>query len=78
MVGDGGGHGAIACDQVDAAGLELPVLSPATFGRDRGGLPSTAATGNPVDLAGGGEQDFMSYRQGRPRRCSTRGRSMRC
>ena len=36
VVGDGGGHGAIACDQVDAAGLELPVLSPALSAGDRG------------------------------------------
>ncbi len=61
VVGDGGGHGAIACDQVDAAGLELPVLSPQLSAAIAADLPSTAATGNPVDLAGGGEQDFMSY-----------------
>jgi acyl-CoA synthetase (NDP forming) len=61
VVGDGGGHGAIACDQVDAAGLELPVLSAGLSASIAAGLPSTAATGNPVDLAGGGEQDFMSY-----------------
>ena len=61
VVGDGGGHGAIACDQVDAAGLELPVLSAGLSAAIAAGLPSTAATGNPVDLAGGGEQDFMSY-----------------
>ena len=61
VVGDGGGHGAIACDQVDAAGLELPVLSPALSAAIAATLPSTAATANPVDLAGGGEQDFFSY-----------------
>ncbi len=61
VVGDGGGHGAIACDQVDAAGLDLPVLSAGLSAAIAAGLPSTAATGNPVDLAGGGEQDFMSY-----------------
>ena len=61
VVGDGGGHGAIACDQIDAVGLELPVLSPQLRAAMAATLPSTAATANPVDLAGGGEQDFFSY-----------------
>ncbi|HEY3764836.1 MAG TPA: acetate--CoA ligase family protein [Gaiellales bacterium] len=61
VVGDGGGHGAIACDVAAAAGLELPELSDALSDRLAAQLPDTAATRNPVDLAGGGEQDFMSY-----------------
>ncbi len=61
VVGDGGGHGAIACDQVDAVGPRAAGAEPRALGGDRGHLPSTAATGNPVDLAGGGEQDFFSY-----------------
>ncbi len=61
VLGDGGGHGAIACDQVDAVGLELPPLSAALSDRIASQLPPTAATRNPVDLAGGGEQDFFSY-----------------
>ncbi|HEY2787994.1 MAG TPA: acetate--CoA ligase family protein [Gaiellales bacterium] len=61
VVGDGGGHGAIACDVASAAGLELPRLSDALSAELAGPLPETAATRNPVDLAGGGEQDFHSY-----------------
>ena len=61
VLGDGGGHGAIACDVATAAGLELPRLSDALSADLAGQLPPTAATRNPVDLAGGGEQDFYSY-----------------
>src|SRR5207247_1903389 len=58
---DGGGHGAIACDVAATAGLELPLLSAELAEHLAGSLPHTAATRNPVDLAGGGEQDFFSY-----------------
>src|SRR4249920_374959 len=61
VIGDGGGHGAIACDVAATAGLELPLLSQELAGRLAASLPHTAATRNPVDLAGGGEQDFFSY-----------------
>jgi acyl-CoA synthetase (NDP forming) len=61
VVGDGGGHGAVACDVASRAGLELPRLSDPLAARLAAQLPHTAATRNPVDLAGGGEQDFMSY-----------------
>jgi acyl-CoA synthetase (NDP forming) len=61
VVGDGGGHGAIACDVAAAAGLELPPLSAGLATALAEMLPHTAATRNPVDLAGGGEQDFNSY-----------------
>src|SRR6185437_4148532 len=61
VVGDGGGHGAVACDVVTAAGLELPRLSDGLSAALAAQLPHTAATRNPVDLAGGGEQDFNSY-----------------
>jgi len=61
VLGDGGGHGAIACDVAAAAGLELPRLSDALAADLAAQLPHTAATRNPVDLAGGGEQDFYSY-----------------
>ncbi len=61
VIGDGGGHGAIACDVAATAGLDLPLLSNELAGRLAASLPHTAATRNPVDLAGGGEQDFFSY-----------------
>ncbi|HSD03682.1 MAG TPA: acetate--CoA ligase family protein, partial [Gaiellales bacterium] len=61
VIGDGGGHGAIACDVAAEAGLELPLLSNDLSHELAVFLPPTAATRNPVDLAGGGEQDFFSY-----------------
>jgi acetate---CoA ligase (ADP-forming) len=61
VVGDGGGHGAIACDVAAEAGLDLPILSNELAAELAASLPSTASTRNPVDLAGGGEQDFFSY-----------------
>src|SRR6185503_5376235 len=42
VVGDGGGHGAVACDVVTAAGLELPRLSDALSATLAGQLAQTA------------------------------------
>jgi acetate---CoA ligase (ADP-forming) len=61
IVADGGGHGVLAADLAAAAGLTVPQLRPATAAALAAGLPPTASTINPVDLAGGGEQDFSSY-----------------
>jgi acetate---CoA ligase (ADP-forming) len=61
VVGDGGGHVALAADLVTEHGLELPLLSDALSSRLASFLPPTAATRNPVDLAGGGEQNFHNY-----------------
>lgn len=61
VLGDGGGHVAIAADLVTEHGLELPLLSDPLAARIAASLPPTASTRNPVDLAGGGEQDFFNY-----------------
>ena len=58
---DGGGHGVIACDVAEAAGLEVPALSAATQARLRDVLWSQSQVVNPVDLAGAGEMDPDSY-----------------
>ncbi|MEV6399091.1 acetate--CoA ligase family protein [Streptomyces sp. NPDC051907] len=58
---DGGGHGVIAADAAEAAGLEVPELSAPTKGRLASLLWEQSAVGNPVDLAGMGEQDPRSY-----------------
>jgi acyl-CoA synthetase (NDP forming) len=58
---DGGGHGVIAADAVEAAGLAVPELEPPTRRRVREALWEQSAVGNPVDLAGMGEQDPGSY-----------------
>ncbi len=61
VVGDGGGYGAVAADLCGRRELELPELSAATQDTLRSVLPPTAATANPVDLAGAGEQDTYSF-----------------
>ncbi|MEZ0089235.1 acetate--CoA ligase family protein [Streptacidiphilus sp. EB129] len=58
---DGGGHGSIAADAVEAAGLEVPELGTGSQQQLAGVLWEQSAVGNPVDLAGMGEQDPMSY-----------------
>ena len=79
VLGDGGGHGAIACDAPSARpACELPLLSGELAAGWRPTLPPTAATGNPVDLAGGGEQDFCSYAQRARARCSSPARWTAC
>ena len=62
VLSDGGGHGGIAASLVEEAGLEAPRLSDALAAELRAFLPPTAAVGNPIDLAGGGEQDVRSLR----------------
>lgn len=61
IVGDGGGHGVVAADLASAAGLEVPALSGRLSEQLALELPATAVTGNPVDFAGGGEQDLKSF-----------------
>ncbi len=61
LAADGGGHTVVASDLAGAAGLELPPLSEATRARLAEALPATAALTNPVDFAGGGEQDISSF-----------------
>jgi acetate---CoA ligase (ADP-forming) len=60
VVTDGGGHGAIASDALASAGLETPVPADATRDALLARLPG-ATVGNPVDLAGAGEQDQQAY-----------------
>lgn len=61
VVGDGGGHVALAADLMTESGLRLPQLSDKLASAIAATLPPNAATTNPVDLAGGGEQDQFSY-----------------
>lgn len=58
---DGGGHGAIACDALAAVGLETPLLAESTRTSLRAQLRESSTASNPVDLAGAGEQDPMTY-----------------
>jgi len=52
VLADGGGHGALACDLLEAAGLAVPEFPPALATELRAQLPPSAAVSNPVDLAG--------------------------
>jgi acetate---CoA ligase (ADP-forming) len=61
LAADGGGHTVVASDLVVAQGLELPRLSEHAQARLAEVLPPTATLTNPVDFAGGGEQDITSF-----------------
>jgi len=61
VLADGGGHGALAADVVEAAGLSVPVFTDALATRLAGAIGTTGGTDNPIDLAGGGEQDIWSF-----------------
>jgi acetate---CoA ligase (ADP-forming) len=61
LAADGGGHTVVASDVVLAEGLELPPLSDSTRAKLAEALPPTATLTNPVDFAGGGEQDITSF-----------------
>jgi acyl-CoA synthetase (NDP forming) len=61
VFGDGGGHIALAADLLIANGLELPPHTEPLATALAAALPATAATRNPVDMAGGGEQDFFNF-----------------
>src|SRR5262249_29278864 len=61
ILADGGGHGAIAADTAERSGLRVPPSSEPLQARLRALLWAPSAVGNPVDLAGMGEQDPMSY-----------------
>ncbi len=61
VLADGGGHGSIAASVASGLGLELPQLSPTAAGQLRAQLPEAAGVTNPVDLAGGAEQDVHAF-----------------
>ncbi|MFD7912892.1 acetate--CoA ligase family protein [Streptomyces sp. NPDC059752] len=58
---DGGGHGAVAADAAEDAGLHVPELGGPTQDVLRTVLWEQSSVGNPVDLAGMGEQRPLSY-----------------
>jgi acyl-CoA synthetase (NDP forming) len=61
VIGDGGGHGVVAADVATQHGLEVPPLSDTLSTALARELPPTATTTNPVDFAGGAEQDVTSF-----------------
>lgn len=61
LIADSGGQGAIAADIADAAGLAVVPFSEELRALVAGQLPADAGVSNPIDLAGGGEQDLNTY-----------------
>ena len=58
---DGGGHGAMAADALVVADLETRELAEGTRSALRSALWAGSGVANPVDLAGAGDRDPMSY-----------------
>jgi acyl-CoA synthetase (NDP forming) len=63
VVADGGGHASLASDVSEARGLEVRSFPAPTEAALRALLPPSAATSNPIDLAGAGERDIASFAQ---------------
>ena len=61
VIGDGGGHVALAADRLAAHGVRVDPFTEQTSARIAEVLPPTATSGNPVDVAGGGEEDIWTF-----------------
>lgn len=61
VLADGGGHASVAVSLAAAADLEVPALGAALRADLRDLLPVRAAVANPVDVAGGAEQDVALF-----------------
>ncbi len=61
IVADGGGHGSIASDLAEAAGLEVPELGPVLGHRLAALLPTAVAIENPVDVGSGSRLSVDSF-----------------
>jgi acetyltransferase len=57
ILADGGGHATIAADLLTDLGVDIPELSPKTQARLKEILPAAASVPNPVDVAGGTDDD---------------------
>lgn len=64
VIGDGGGHVALAADRLAAHGLRVDPFTEKTSRQIADVLPPTATSGNPVDVAGGGEEDIWTFQRG--------------
>jgi len=57
ILADGGGHATIAADQLTDLGVQIPPMGAKTREKLKALLPAGAATRNPVDIAGGGDEN---------------------
>ena len=58
---DGGGHASVASDSAASSGLQVGEFSDELQQAIAAELPPTAGVSNPVDVAGGGEQDILCF-----------------
>ncbi len=63
ILADGGGHATIAADKLSDLGVDLPELTEATQEKLRQILPDAASVPNPVDVAGGTDDDPLVFSQ---------------
>lgn len=61
VLADGGGHGSLMSDCLEGAGMYVEEFGADLAARAAAELPPTATTINPVDVAGGGEQDITCF-----------------
>ena len=59
IVADGGGHGALAAEEAERSGMQVPPLSAPV--QKALALIARGSTENPVDLAGAGESDVHNF-----------------
>lgn len=60
---DGGGQASVASDSAASQGLDVVEFGADLQAAVAAELPPTAAVSNPVDVAGGGEQDIMCFQR---------------
>jgi len=61
IITDGGGHAAIAADVCESVDLKVVHFSDDLAAQVAGELPASATSVNPIDVAGGGEQDLSCF-----------------
>lgn len=61
VLADGGGHGSLMSDCLEGVGMGVEEFGADLCARVAGELPPTASAVNPVDVAGGGEQDVTCF-----------------
>ena len=61
VLADGGGHGSLMSDSLEDVGMHVEEFGAQLSARVAAELPATAGTVNPVDVAGGGEQDITCF-----------------
>jgi acetate---CoA ligase (ADP-forming) len=61
VIGDGGGHGAVCADLLEASGMQVPELSSGTVAALDAGLPPHGGITNPIDLIGIGDPEICAF-----------------